>query len=81
MFGLYRTYTLNGNKFKVFGKGRPVNLKERGKISNYRFTCDYVLGPIENIYKPLTIFRSNDKNISEESKSVHELVYEIFKKK
>lgn len=56
----------------------PRSMRERGKLENYRFTGDYVLGLKNNIRQQLKIYRSrnHDDGISHESD--HEMVYAIF---
>jgi hypothetical protein len=58
-------------------KTKARSLGDRGKIANYRFTGDYVMGLIGNINQPLTIYRINyHDGFSKESD--HEMVYAIF---
>ena len=54
------------------------SLGERGKIVNYRFTGDYVLGLKNNIIQNLQIYKGDsDEEIS--TRSDHEMVYAKFK--
>jgi len=53
------------------------SLGDRGKIANYRFTGDYVMGLMNNINIPLSIYRINKHDgVSQESD--HEMVFAIF---
>lgn len=54
----------------------PRTLHDRGKLQNYRFTGDYVLGYESIVQQPLAIYRTNLVEISQESD--HEMVYAIF---
>ena len=55
------------------------SLGDRGKIANYRFTGDYVMGLMNNINKPLSIYRMNTHTDGVSQESDHEMVYAIFK--
>ena len=62
--------------------GKTTNarsLGDRGKIANYRFTGDYVMGLMNNINKPLSIYRINTHTDGVSQESDHEMVYAIFK--
>lgn len=52
------------------------SLGDRGNLSNYQFTGDYVLGLMGTIKGPLKIYRSVPRTVSEESD--HEMVYATF---
>lgn len=61
--------------------GKTTNarsLGDRGKIANYRFTGDYVMGLMNNINKPLSIYRMNTHTDGVSQESDHEMVYAIF---
>lgn len=53
------------------------SLGDRGKIENYRFTGDYVLGPMDNIKQSLQIYNNSGKE-DYSTKSDHEMVYAKF---
>jgi hypothetical protein len=65
------------NRNQAGTKTTARSLGDRGKIANYRFTGDYVMGLMNNINKSLSIYRINDNNgFSKESD--HEMVFAIF---
>jgi hypothetical protein len=55
-------------------RGKTKSLGDRGKLSNYKFTGDYVLGA--NVVRPLSIWRPVPRDISLESD--HEMVMATF---
>jgi hypothetical protein len=65
------------NQGPVISIVKARSLEERGKISNYRFTGDYVLGLMNNIVQNLKIYNEGNEEIS--NKSDHEMVYAKFK--
>lgn len=70
-----------GNAYRKQGPGvgpsiNTRSLGQRGRLDNYKFTGDYVLGLMQNIVIPLAIYRSH--NVPDSQESDHEMVYATF---